>query len=456
MKRDATAAGTHRRRGTIACLLGATITAWASTSAGASGPVAPPDGESAALEAKIVQGAGVADLVNLGYRSSPMIRAARAEWRAAVEKYRVDTAWADPELMVEGMYPAEDPGNLAKPMDWSVALSQAIPLWGRQGTAGAVTRAEVRVAKLKADAAVRDMTYGVRRSAAELGYLAAARQIAGDQQELVAKLVAGGAGAYAGQRASLFELMKARAQSGQVAYDVLLLEEAERTERARLNALLDRAPDAPIGAIAGESAAALAFSVSEIDALVETNNDDVLVAGAEAEKAEAMAKLVRYENLPEVSLGVSYGQEDDEKQFGLRAGLMLPLHPGKNAGRLGAAQADIERMRAMYRSRLNETRAKAHDVAFRLKNAERLDALYRDDLIPQAERAIEASQARLDQGQGDLGAAAEARSAWYSFRLARARAQADRGALLAELESLAGRPLTRRDDAAAGPQGGAK
>jgi outer membrane protein TolC len=110
-------------------------------------------------------------------------------------------------------------------------------------------------------------------------------------------------------------------------------------------------------------------------------------------------------------------------------------------------------MRAMYGAKVNDTRTAVRDAAFRLKNAERLATLYRDDLVPQAERAVVTAQTRLSQGLGGLGEAAEAQSAWYTFRLALARAEADRTVLLARLEALAGRSLTERDAAAVPAEG---
>ena len=52
----------------------------------------------------------------------------------------------------------------------------------------------------------------------------------------------------------------------------------------------------------------------------------------------------------------------------------------------------------MYGAKVNETRTAVRDVAFRLRNAERLVTLYRDDLVPQAERAVETAQARSRPG----------------------------------------------------------
>jgi outer membrane protein TolC len=247
--------------------------------------------------------------------------------------------------------------------------------------------------------------------------------------------------------------MKAQAQSGQLDYDGLLIEESARTEKARLNALLDRAPDAPLGPVAAEAARPLAYDIGEIDALAEANAEDVRIARAELERSEAMAALTQYEALPGFAFEVSYGSLNEVNQVGAKATVMLPLWLGKNAGRIGASRADSDKMRAMYGAKVNDTRTAVRDAAFRLKNAERLASLYRDDLVPQAARAVETAQTRLSQGLGGLGDAAEAQSAWYNFRLALARAEADRSVLLARLEALAGRSLTERDAAAAPAEG---
>ena len=448
--RGRTAAG--RVHGTAASLALVLLVAASAAWAGSANVELPQGADVAALEANVGTRAGLGDLVALAYLSNPTIRAARAEWRGVVERYRVDTAWADPELMAEGMYPADTLGDTAKPMDWKFSLAQAIPLWGRQSAAGKVGGADAKIARLKLDAAVRDVVLQVRQSAAELRYLDAAVQVVQGQQLLLGKLTAGGAAAYTADRASLYEVMKARAQSGQLDYDGLLLDESARTEKARLNALLDRPPDAPIGPIADEPLQPVVYESHEIDTLVEANAEDVRIARAELERSEAIAALANYETLPGFALEISYGNVNQVNQVGAKATVMLPLRPGKNAGRVGAARADSDKMRARYGAMINDTRTSVRDLSFRLKNAERLATLYRDELIPQAERAAESAQNRLAAGLGGLGDAAEAQSAWYAFRLALARAVADRTVLLAQLEALAGRSLTERDEAGVRPE----
>jgi len=157
MKVDVTVGVGQGRGHTLACVLFIAVAAWSAEAvAGPSLPAPTADGDVAALEARIEQAAPLPDLIAL--RSNPMIRAAHAAWKGVVEKYRVDTAWSDPEVMIEGMYAADTLGDTVKPMDWSVGLTQAVPLWGRQRSAGDVTRTEAKIARLKLDAAVRDVT----------------------------------------------------------------------------------------------------------------------------------------------------------------------------------------------------------------------------------------------------------------------------------------------------------
>ncbi|MDA8417785.1 MAG: hypothetical protein M0Z90_01995, partial [Desulfobacteraceae bacterium] len=78
----------------------------------------PPD--LAALETKLGEGPSLAELISYAYRANPRIKAARAEWRAATERYRVDTALDDPEVMLEGMYMVDSSGGGVKPDDWKV------------------------------------------------------------------------------------------------------------------------------------------------------------------------------------------------------------------------------------------------------------------------------------------------------------------------------------------------
>ena len=397
------------------------------------------------LEARIAQGPGLPDLLGYAYRASPMIQSARSQWKATVEKYRVDTGYPDPQVMLEGMYLTETLGENAKPDEWTARLTQMIPLPGRLGKAGEVTKAEARVARLKLDQAVRDVTTQIRESYQELLYVRDAKGIASENRRLLEQLRKVGETSYAQNRAALVDVVKAQSQSAQLQYDALLLDQLERTEKTRMNSLLSREPDAEIGPLRDEPALPVAYALDEIFRLSETHREEIRMAQAEIEKARAMEDLARYETLPELELGLSYNKRDLGNQAGIQAGFTLPLWWGKNAGRKERARSEAEGARAMRTSQVNDARAMIRDTYFRLQNSERLLRLYRDELLPQAARSLELAETWYRQGQGSFADYVEVEAVWYNFRLALARANADYGKFLSRLEALAGRSLTERE-----------
>ncbi len=396
------------------------------------------------LEKQIAGQPTLSDLVAYAYLASPMIKAARAEWRAAVEKYRIDTAFDDPELMLEGMYVPEMYSDPFNPDDWEVTLTQPLPLPGRLAKAGVVASVEAGIARLRLDSTVRDATLRLRESYHELLYLREAKRLAVANRDLLDQLRKVGETAVS-NRATLVDIMKAQAQSGQLQYDALLLQESGLTEQTRINSILDRAPDAPIGNLADDPVRPVVYSLQEIYSLAELNLEEIRMARASVSKAEGMVDLTRYENLPQFKLGVAFGEVNQTQQVKVQAGFSLPLWFDKRAGRLGTAQAEVEKMRALRSVQINETRAAIRDTYFRLQNSDRLITLYRDDLIPQANRAMQTAETWFKTGQGSFSDSVETASAWYNFYLALARAKADYGKFLARLESLAGRSLTERD-----------
>ncbi|MFA5902358.1 MAG: TolC family protein [Desulfobacula sp.] len=407
------------------------------------------------LEQRLKTGPGLSDLMGYAYETSPMIQASRAVWKESLERYRVDTAYPDPELLVTYW-----PQSMADDLDeqkYEVMLSQTIPFPGKLTAAGEVTKAGAAVNRLDLDRSVREVMIGIRESFHELSYIREAVRIAKNNQVLLEQIRTISETAYAGNRSALIDVMKAQSQSAQSGYDELLLKELEFTEITRLNALLNRDRDAAVGPLAAQPHQPVVYPLDDIFVLAEKNREEIRMAGEEIRKAEAEAKVARFENLPEFTFGLLYEEalEQDmestvrNESYGVQFGMTLPIRFDKNSGRTGAAKAVVEKAKAMATSRLNETRALVRENYFRMQNAERLIVLYRDKLVPEAAKAVERADVWNRQGQGSITDYLETQSVWYNFQLALARARADYGKFLARLEGLAGQSLTKKEEAAA-------
>jgi len=407
------------------------------------------------LEARIIQGPSVGELIAYAYRSSPSIQMAREDWSAIVQRYRVTTAYPDPQVMIS--YFPEPIETRLGPQDWNVTVTQMVPFPGKLSKAGEIVDAEARIARLDLDRAVREVIVKIRESYHELLYIQEAKKVVAQNRDLLENLRKVAESSYAQDRAAFVDVVKAQSQSAQLQYDAILLEDLEETEKSRLNSLMNRTPDAQIGTLTAEPPLPLIYDLKEIYGIAEKYQEEIQMAEAMIDKATAGLALARYENLPDFKFGLFYagiGEPDvplrppdaGHDAVGVQFGLSIPLWSGKNEGRVAEARAKEQRARAMKESRINESFAQIRNLYFRLMNSQRLVKLYRDQLLPQAAESIEIAETWFREKQGSFSDFVETESVYYNFQLSLARAKADYGKYLAQLERLVGRSLTKRED----------
>jgi len=389
-------------------------------------------------------------LITYAYAHNPLIHAKKSALDEARQKTAVAGAWSDPQLSL-GFWPGfwSDSGD----QKWTAAISQEVPLPGKTAAARRAAQAAAVSGRIAVDAAVKDMVTAVTVSFHELVYLRGAQELARQNRAALESMAALAGSAYAGNRAALVDVMKAKSQAAQAALDLIYLAESEKTELARLNALLDRPPDAPLGRFAPALAEPVAYTLSEIYCLARVGNSEILMARAEIASARAEYNMARYETYPETMLGLMVektdpadgGMAEPDNMVGLELGLSLPVWGAKNSGRRNAALAAVEKALAGERGMTNDILSMIRETWFKMENARRLVELYRESLIPQAARSMETARSWYRQGLGSLSDAVEIESSWYSFRLALLRAETDHAQNLARLEGLAGARLTVKD-----------
>ncbi|MFH1241575.1 MAG: TolC family protein [Pseudomonadota bacterium] len=405
------------------------------------------------LGSKLARAATLSDLISYAYRENPSIREAREAWRAVLEDYRLSTGYPDPELKFT-YFPDPIETRLG-PQDWSASLTQKIPFPGRLSQAGKVVEAEARIAHFRLDKTVRAVVASIKESFHELLYIRTAEKVVAQNLEILQHLRKVAETAFARDRATLMDMVRAQSQLGQLRYDELLLEELELTEKTRLNGLLNRPPDAKIGQLLIGGSGPLVFNLNELYRIAETNQDEIRIAEAVLQRAGAKADLATYENLPDFNLGVFYsgiGEPDvpikpsgsGRDSVGVQVGVTIPLWFDKNRGRVERAQAEVRKAEAAKTVQINETRTKVHAIFFRLDNSRRLIELYEKELLPQAVKAMEIAESWYREGESTFSDFVETQSVAYNFQLSLARAMADYGKYLARLEQVAGQSLTKR------------
>jgi outer membrane protein, heavy metal efflux system len=407
--------------------------------------------QQAEIELKLAKEITISELVLYAYDHNPEILAAKQAWKSASEKYRVVTGYPNPEISVT--YFPKPIETRVGPQDWNATISQVVPFPGKLSKTGEVAEVEAHISKLNLDTVVRNISTSISQSYHELFYIQETRKIAQQNANLLDKIIKYAETAHAQDRKVFLDLVQTQSQVAQLSYDIILLDEQELTEITKINGLLNRPPDTPLGETKPVEVRPLLYSLNELYEIAAKYREEIQVAQAEIKKAEVQVDLAGYENLPEFKVGFFYAgigepdadlpaRETTEDAYGVQFGMSIPLWFGKNTSRTAGAKASVQKAKAMKSNLVNQTYTQIRMLYLKLANAERLITLYQDQMLPQAIDSADKAEAWFRQGEGSFSDFVEAQKAAYNFQLSLARAQADYGITLAALEQMVGLDLT--------------
>jgi len=380
-------------------------------------------------------------------RESPRAEAARALARAARARVPSAKLPPDPELQL-GFMNYTLPG--LEPMDvlgmTQLQLMQMVPVAGKLGLSGRVATAQAAAQAERA----RDVEWELRSDAAMAFYdvyqtdqrLAVARETLRLLQDIRKTAEA----MYRVGEGRQTDVLRAQVEVARMVEDTVRMTTMRTGMAARLNALLDRAADAPVGSPALPAFPDSVPQLASLVALAETGRPMVRAGERELKAAEAQATLARREIWPDLTVGVQYGQRagemGTERMGSLMMGATVPVFARSRQLRMREeasamrqmAVADVAAMRADTRGRVTEAYAS-------LVRARNLTSLYRTTVIPQAEATVTSALAAYRVGGVDFMTLLDDRMTVNNYRQELFALEADQGKAWADLEMLLGREL---------------
>ena len=410
------------------------------------------------------------DLYREARQASPKVDAAHALARAAEARVPGAKRPPDPELQL-GFMNYSLPG--LRPMEplgmTQLQLMQMIPTAGKLHYSGRVASAQAAAEGERATEVEWEVRSDVGMAFYEL--YKAEQALAVDRQtlRLLGEIRQVTESMYRVGEARQADVLRANVEIARMVEDTIRMATMRTSMAARLNALLDRAADAPV---ASPALPEFPDSVPPLDSLLAqaAGGRAMVRAGKrEVEAAAAQSKLARREIWPDLTVGVQVGQQRVTMPAGTDAGGM-PIPGERRTERMGSlmigatlpifarsrqlrtrqemaamqrmAEADLATMRA-------ETRGQVSEAFANLTRARRLATLYRTTVIPQAEATVESSLAAYRVGSVDFMTLLDNRMAVNQYRQELIALQAEEGTAWAELEMLLGRELIDANSIAA-------
>ena len=224
-----------------------------------------------------------------------------------------------------------------------------------------------------------------------------------------------------------------------------MLDQKKRALAARLNYLLNRPPNSPVGRPEEFEFRRAAFSLEDLQQQALIANPMLRSLKQEVAARGKSVELARRDYFPDFSLKFAYGQRED--RLDMYTGMVemnLPIFfKSKQERKVAEAYADIRSAQARYDSAQNEVFYMIVDMGSMAQRLERKIELYRTGIIPQARLQIDTALSAYMVNRADFMTLLDSRMRLYRYELDYHEALTEYEKSLAALEAAVGKTFFR-------------
>lgn len=378
--------------------------------------------------------------------NNPEIRA--AESRVDVAKARTAAAGAldDPMFMYRNWGTP-----LEKPWDWNQAqhmlmYQQTLPGPGKRAARTEVANRQVDESNAQIEVVKREIGVRVRKTYYDLLRTADEHRIHAQQMELSKQALQSATVKYTVGRVPQQDVLKAQIAMTRLADHLVMLDEAEQSARAELNALMGRDPGDPLEVIGNYGDPRALPSLEELERIALENRPELKAIAASSGVSEAQLSLARKAYTPDFTVTGGYMLMPSGSMFRnnymAELTVSLPwLNRRKHDSEIKEAAATAAVVRSERNVQVNAAFLEIQQALIRARAAERSLKLYSDTLRPQAEAALKSASAAYQHDRTDFLNLVDSQNMLLDVETSYFKAAANFDARIAELERAIGAPL---------------
>lgn len=383
--------------------------------------------------------------VTYARRHNPEIRAAGAKWQAA--QARPSQAGSLPDPMVDLAYHNEsfDRFPLGSNDFTYVRLgaSQEVPFPGKLGLKRQIARREAEQVGEEFRRVELDVVSRVKMAYADYAHLDELLDILHRNKALLEQFARTAEAKYAVGQGIQQDVLKAQVELSLLIDRETTLEQRRQSQTALLNALLDRAASAPLGAAEHPIERALTRSFEELTAAAETHAPELKSAESRVASGESTVALAKREYLPDFVVRAEYMHKAallPEWEVGL--GIKVPLYfTTKQRAGVEEAAASLAGARSERDTATRTIQSRVKDLYARAQASERLIALYHTTVIPQARLALESATIAYEVNKVDFLSLLNSFTVMLEYEMRYHEELSNFQKAVAELEAVVGEPV---------------
>jgi outer membrane protein TolC len=370
------------------------------------------------------------------------LSALRAQLQVVGQRPAQERALAPP--MLEGTV-WQWPFNSINPASTNMYMfmvGQELPGRGKRELRAAVAEKDIALAQTDVTIRTRQLVKEVKQAYAMLFIARKATDVHLASVELLRQIAVVSETKYATGRISQQDVLKPVVELSKLHGDLVMFEEQAGIAAARLNVLLARAPEAPIGPLTEPTEQTLLPAPAELQRLALDRQPELERAHLEIERAEAeLASAIR-EYQPDFTVQGGYLLMPNQTDAWLaRVGITWPRAPwarAKISAHVTEQIAASETARARERAMQNMVGLAVQEAYVRAKSAQDRAALLRTTILPQAQQTLDVSRIGYQSDRVDFQAVMDNQRTLLDAQLGYVRALSEFEQAIADLERAVG------------------
>jgi outer membrane protein TolC len=395
----------------------------------------------------------VEQLIEEAIQNNPEILAQKKRWELFKEKIPQASAFEDPMF---GFGIVNLPTNFSfKDEDMTMkefSLSQKFPFYGKRRLKGEMAGKEAEAVFNEIQEKINRIIKEVKSVYYDLSHNYRTTEVVQRNKRILEDFARIAETRYAVGEGIQQDVLKAHVEVSKMVDELIMLEQKKSALGAKLNALLNRPPETPVGTPEEVVLQKLPIQIEAFQKTAVETNPTLKSMKKMVEAKEKAYDLAKKEYYPDLTARFAYGQRDngpDMKRKDMLTGevmINIPIfYKSKQERKVAEAKADIQGIEAQYRAMKNEIHFMITDMASMIQRVERQLELYKTGIIPQANLQISSAMSAYRVNKADFMTLLDSQMTLYKYELEYHLALTEYEKNVASLEAVVGKRFSQRE-----------
>jgi len=286
----------------------------------------------------------------------------------------------------------------------TISISQDLPFPGKRSLRGKVASSEADAEWWAFEQTRRNVVAEVKDAYFDLYYLTKAIGIVTKTKALLEQFTKIAEVRYSVGKGIQQDVLKAQVEFSKLIEQQTMLEQRKQIAEARLNSLLYREPESPVGIPEELKPRDFPYGLAQLNETAVANYPDLKAQRRKIEGAQYAIQLAKKEFYPDFSVAFTYANRPAmPEMYGVMVGIKLPIYYAqKQRPALTEANASFEAEKRSLENTTTLLMFKIRDKYLAETTAKRLLSLYSTTIVPQSSLSLESAIAGYEVGRIDF------------------------------------------------------